>query len=101
MRDLIYEQSIMNTLVPRHCMHNNQRFNDGEKWHPDKCTTCICKEGLTFCHVHQCSPIAGCNHFVIPEGECCPVCAGRCLMVKSEKNEQVLVLKLMQLFLVS
>jgi hypothetical protein len=61
-----------------HCLHDNVNYRNGEKWSPDKCTTCICSNGLTFCNALTCQEdIAHCGWTSIPDGECCPTCTGQ------------------------
>ena len=42
-------------------------------WQPDPCTHCICIDGKTKCEAQSCAP-PPCNNYVVPVGECCPVC---------------------------
>ncbi|ESO86142.1 hypothetical protein LOTGIDRAFT_71199, partial [Lottia gigantea] len=58
------------------CSYNGVEYSDGQSWQLDKCTTCTCKDSLTFCKTKTCNPTL-CGWMVIPDGECCPVCRGK------------------------
>ncbi|KAL5009108.1 hypothetical protein ScPMuIL_014689, partial [Solemya velum] len=57
------------------CSYNEIEYQSNQSWNLDKCTTCTCHEGLTFCKAQNCNATI-CSWMVIPEGECCPVCKG-------------------------
>ncbi|KAK6181353.1 hypothetical protein SNE40_009225 [Patella caerulea] len=57
------------------CYYEGEDYKDGQSWQLDKCTTCTCKDGLTFCKTKTCNETL-CGWMVIPDGECCPVCRG-------------------------
>ena len=58
------------------CNHNAVVRQDGESWQVDACTTCACKDGLTFCKAASCKEPVHCSWMGVPKGECCPVCKG-------------------------
>lgn len=58
------------------CSHDSVVRKDGDSWQLDPCTTCTCKNGLTFCRAASCEETVHCSWMGVPEGECCPVCRG-------------------------
>ncbi|CAG2172564.1 unnamed protein product [Oppiella nova] len=64
--------------APTKCIHNNKQFLNGDKWMSDKCTTCECRDGLSFCYKKQCKQLVqkDCNVMTGIEDECCPICQG-------------------------
>uniref|UniRef100_A0A3B3VJK7 VWFC domain-containing protein n=1 Tax=Poecilia latipinna TaxID=48699 RepID=A0A3B3VJK7_9TELE len=52
------------------CLHQGQERANGETWEDpsDPCAVCVCHEGS----------VTACRDPVMPPGECCPVCTGRC-----------------------
>ncbi len=73
---MTFRESICKLLAPSHCFHNENKYLNGDKWKPDKCTNCFCRDGLTFCHTKQCNIINNCNAMVVINDECCPICQG-------------------------
>ncbi|XP_034078429.1 cysteine-rich motor neuron 1 protein isoform X2 [Gymnodraco acuticeps] len=55
------------------CVHNGKDFSEGEVYRMDPCWLCQCRGGISFCSKAECAEL-DCEHFYIPEGECCPVC---------------------------
>ncbi|KAK3556209.1 hypothetical protein QTP70_005995 [Hemibagrus guttatus] len=43
-------------------------------WKPEPCRLCVCDKGSIVCEDIHCEELKGCEHFTVPEGECCPVC---------------------------
>ena len=66
----------LSILAPTKCIHNNKQYMNGEKWKFDKCTTCECRDGLTFCQKKECKPISNCKAIAVISDECCPTCQG-------------------------
>ncbi|XP_043944568.1 kielin/chordin-like protein [Protopterus annectens] len=61
------------------CFYNGRECSNGERF-PDpsnKCNRCTCLNGGVTCVSLICPPVS-CRNPVIPSGECCPVCSGRC-----------------------
>ncbi|XP_019850563.1 PREDICTED: cysteine-rich motor neuron 1 protein-like [Amphimedon queenslandica] len=56
------------------CSHNGVKYNFGDEWRDDSCTTCTCTETGAECASVNCSEPTDCSITYIPEGECCPVC---------------------------
>ncbi|XP_041351860.1 cysteine-rich motor neuron 1 protein-like [Gigantopelta aegis] len=48
---------------------------EGETWHMDQCTQCICHDGAILCESHTCPP-ALCHHPIRPVDKCCSFCKG-------------------------
>lgn len=48
-------------------------FVEGETWHLDNCTQCICHNGSILCETHACPPVL-CSYPTILPNSCCPVC---------------------------
>ncbi|CAG2099993.1 unnamed protein product [Medioppia subpectinata] len=70
---------LLDCTGPTKCIHNNQQFMNGDKWKADKCTTCECRDGLSFCHKKECNQTMetkNCNVMAMIEDECCPICQG-------------------------
>ncbi|XP_048769315.1 protein kinase C-binding protein NELL1-like [Ostrea edulis] len=61
----------------KNCRYNGTSRTEGEAWHPDQCTLCICKNGTVDCKKMDCPP-AHCSHPVYRDGECCPICLTNC-----------------------
>lgn len=53
-------------------------FVEGETWHLDNCTQCICHNGSILCETHACPPVL-CSYPTILPNSCCPVCKGQAL----------------------
>lgn len=43
-------------------------------WKPEPCRLCVCDKGNIVCEDIRCEELKGCEHFSVPEGECCPLC---------------------------
>ncbi|XP_076043694.1 extracellular matrix organizing protein FRAS1-like [Oratosquilla oratoria] len=64
--------------VGRSCKYDGEIHLDGDIWSPVPCSQCVCRDGLTQCHVAAC-PHLSCptNHTIeAVEGSCCPSCQG-------------------------
>ncbi|XP_014900210.1 kielin/chordin-like protein [Poecilia latipinna] len=61
------------------CNFNGRGCYNGEQFpHPeDHCQSCFCLNGGVVCAQTSC-PSTACRDPVMPPGECCPVCTGRC-----------------------
>ncbi|XP_027855893.1 kielin/chordin-like protein [Xiphophorus couchianus] len=61
------------------CNFNGRGCYNGEQFpHPeDHCQSCFCLNGGVVCAQTSC-PSTTCRNPVMPPGECCPVCTGRC-----------------------
>lgn len=61
------------------CNFNGRNCDNGERFpHPeDHCQICSCLNGGVVCAQESC-PSTTCRHPVTLQGECCPVCTGRC-----------------------
>ncbi|XP_043980613.1 kielin/chordin-like protein [Gambusia affinis] len=61
------------------CNFNGRGCYNGEQFpHPeDHCQSCFCLNGGVVCAQTSC-PSTACRDPVLPPGECCPVCTGRC-----------------------
>ncbi|KAK3770882.1 hypothetical protein RRG08_036481 [Elysia crispata] len=62
----------------RACNDNGTQRKEGEEWRKDSCNFCRCKDGRIECHHEQC-PYLDCKNPVKVEGQCCPVCGGKCV----------------------
>ncbi|XP_056020805.1 cysteine-rich motor neuron 1 protein-like isoform X2 [Ostrea edulis] len=51
-------------------------FVEGESWHLDNCTQCLCHNGSILCETHACPPLL-CSYPTILHNACCPVCQGQ------------------------
>ncbi|XP_033101127.1 cysteine-rich motor neuron 1 protein-like isoform X2 [Anneissia japonica] len=49
-------------------------YVEGETWHIDMCTKCVCHNGHVLCSVEACPPLP-CDHPSIDENKCCPHCS--------------------------
>ena len=60
---------------PGDCNPTGDIFYDNGilSWRPDPCTYCSCVDGHPLCAVQSCAA-PSCPNYVIPEGECCPIC---------------------------
>jgi hypothetical protein len=58
------------------CNYHGLQLVDGETIRVDKCTTCHCKNGLSFCQEETCEDISLCRWMEFPKGQCCAVCSG-------------------------
>lgn len=68
--------SQLSSTAPTKCIHNNKQYMNREKWKSDKCTTCECRDGITFCQKKECKAVANCKAVVVISDECCPTCQG-------------------------
>lgn len=59
------------------CLYEGEEYVEGSVWKVDKCTTCSCKNNITFCNSVECNITSYCGRMEVPEGECCPVCTGK------------------------
>ena len=60
------------------CTHEGREYSAGEKWQSNLCTSCECKDGLTFCQSTECPPVAHCAKTTHDSDQCCPRCVGEC-----------------------
>ena len=60
---------------PGNCKPTGEVFfaNGLLSWRPDPCTYCSCVDGKPSCAIRGCAA-PSCPNYVIPEGECYPVC---------------------------
>lgn len=42
-------------------------------WRPDPCTHCSCVNGQSRCVIQDCAA-PSCSDYVVPPGQCCPIC---------------------------
>ena len=72
---------------PRGCNPTGDIFYDSNgilSWRPDPCTYCSCVNGRPSCNIRDCAA-PSCPNYVIPEGECCPVCPSDLLYYLTKK----------------
>lgn len=76
-----YPTSHCTTSLPSALPENQPGCKEGEVthepnaiWKPEPCRLCVCDEGNIVCEDIRCEELKGCEHFSVPEGECCPVC---------------------------
>ncbi|XP_043226400.1 cysteine-rich motor neuron 1 protein-like isoform X3 [Amphibalanus amphitrite] len=60
------------------CVHQGKRYEEGATWQMDQCTTCHCKDAVSFCDQLQCPELGPCPQVTDP-GQCCPRCIDGCL----------------------
>ena len=58
------------------CSHEGREYAAGERWQSNVCTSCQCKNGLTFCQSTECPPVAHCGKTTHDPDQCCPRCLG-------------------------
>lgn len=58
----------------KNCKDGDQNYSENEIWKPEPCRLCVCDKGQVICEEIRCEELMGCEQFIIPEGECCPVC---------------------------
>ncbi|KAI5108690.1 collagen alpha-2(V) chain [Silurus meridionalis] len=56
------------------CKDGDVTHEHNAVWKPDPCRLCVCDKGNIICEDIRCEELKGCEHFSIPDGECCPVC---------------------------
>ena len=60
------------------CTHHGTQFLSGEIWsNEDKCTQCVCRNGVVVCNRMKCELPAACTLARVVPGSCCPVCDGK------------------------
>ncbi|KAK3092312.1 hypothetical protein FSP39_001164 [Pinctada imbricata] len=69
-------QCLNETELGCHSDMTGKDYKDGETWKLDKCSSCTCQRGITFCKRQTCNNVTVCPYMEIPENECCPVCKG-------------------------
>lgn len=52
---------------------NGDRYNEGESWQRDLCTSCTCTNGHPLCSAISCAP-PSCTNYVQLADRCCPTC---------------------------
>lgn len=50
-------------------------YNDKDVWKPEPCQICVCDSGTVMCDEVICEDTTDCDDPIIPDGECCPICA--------------------------
>ncbi|XP_028840160.1 cysteine-rich motor neuron 1 protein [Denticeps clupeoides] len=55
------------------CSYDGAEYRDGDMYRMDACRFCRCHGGVSLCYTAQCATLH-CQHYYVPEGECCPVC---------------------------
>ncbi|XP_035279890.1 cysteine-rich motor neuron 1 protein isoform X1 [Anguilla anguilla] len=55
------------------CTFNGAEYREGDMFRMDTCRFCRCQGGVSVCFSAQCGTL-NCEHYYVPEGECCPVC---------------------------
>uniref|UniRef100_A0A3B3BK60 VWFC domain-containing protein n=1 Tax=Oryzias melastigma TaxID=30732 RepID=A0A3B3BK60_ORYME len=87
MPDCVMSTSLSGRLPVWRCVHNGQRFSDGQSWTAslDRCTVCTCQAGEVRCASPGC-PELPCVHQVTDPGSCCPRCRG-CVYGGEEHSE--------------
>lgn len=53
---------------------HDQKEVESEPWQLDKCTKCMCRDGVLLCSVNRCPPVT-CSKLIYSKDECCPQCA--------------------------
>ncbi|CAL1272678.1 unnamed protein product [Larinioides sclopetarius] len=59
------------------CMFNGKIHEDGYRWHMEKCTQCMCRDGQVQCAVEPCETQIVCpagHTLKARPGDCCPSC---------------------------
>lgn len=56
------------------CKEGDVTHQPNAIWKPEPCRLCVCDKGSIVCEDIRCEELKGCEHFSVPEGECCPVC---------------------------
>lgn len=56
------------------CKEGHVTHEPNAIWKPEPCRLCVCDNGNIVCEEIRCEPLKGCEHFSVPDGECCPVC---------------------------
>ncbi|TRY89398.1 hypothetical protein DNTS_002612 [Danionella cerebrum] len=56
------------------CKDGDRNYTENEMWKPEPCRLCVCDKGKAICDEIRCEELKGCEQFMVPEGECCPVC---------------------------
>ena len=72
---------------PGNCNPTGDIFYDRDgilSWRSDPCTYCRCVNGHPSCDIQGCAA-PSCPNYVIPEGECCPVCPSDLLYYLTKK----------------
>ncbi|XP_022244270.1 kielin/chordin-like protein [Limulus polyphemus] len=57
------------------CTYHGKEYREGQKFLEYPCQECICKDGTVTCSSIVCDT-PDCINTVVPEGQCCPTCAG-------------------------
>ncbi len=58
------------------CHHDGHSYQDGDVIPAsDKCQQCRCVQSEVECSRVPCAPLGPCRSMMVPEGDCCPVCA--------------------------
>ncbi|KAF0288368.1 Cysteine-rich motor neuron 1 protein [Amphibalanus amphitrite] len=68
------------------CTHEGREYGAGERWQSNLCTSCQCKNGLTFCQSAECPPVAHCAKTTHDPDQCCPRCVDGCLSPSGEHH---------------
>ncbi|CAM4621278.1 unnamed protein product [Leuciscus chuanchicus] len=68
------DQSDRDPQDSKNCKDGDQNYSENEIWKPEPCRLCVCDKGQIICEEIRCEDLKGCEQFIIPEGECCPVC---------------------------
>ncbi|KAJ8371934.1 hypothetical protein AAFF_G00298460 [Aldrovandia affinis] len=55
------------------CVFSGVEYQEGDMFRMDACRFCRCQGGVSVCFSAQCGALS-CEHYYVPEGECCPVC---------------------------
>lgn len=77
-----------NDLVgKRNCVMNGLRYDDGQRWKKDKCTTCDCKSGQVIC-THTC-PVCNDNGTIYLHGETWKQATNSCVDCRCEEGKSV------------
>ena len=60
------------------CIHNNQTYIAGQKFKPDPCTSCHCRDdGRTLCSIMDCLFETNCIEYAKEPNVCCQRCVRR------------------------
>ncbi len=66
-------------LHQRGCLHEGVEYREGQTFSGNEnCTDCTCTRGKVYCRPVGCATV-DCEHPVVPEGQCCPVCRESCI----------------------